>query len=153
MFILATKTKSFSLRFASLIPFNGKRFVFTPDRKISKAFIMCFVLASCSSKILHTHIRKPDLTKKASVAVWTLKFELAGLQARVPFSQHWLFFSYGSEWISDQRPAGFTQLESRAHSLIWKRSALWHLLIKLMNYSHFDQELLIMLLSASNIRW
>lgn len=35
-------------------------------------------------------------------------------QARVPFSQHWLFFSSGSEWISDQRPAGFTQLDSRA---------------------------------------
>lgn len=35
-------------------------------------------------------------------------------QARVPFSQHWLFFSSGSEWISDQSPAGFTQLDSRA---------------------------------------
>lgn len=37
-------------------------------------------------------------------------------QAHVPFSQHWLFFSYGSEWISDQRPAGFTQLESWVHA-------------------------------------
>lgn len=154
MFTWTTKTKSLQLKCAFSRQLEKTHKIYKSLQtqcKITKPFIKRFVLSSCSSKILiqvdPTRSEKQE-DSFASVVLWTLRFELTCLhggsnQARVPFLQHWLFFSSGSEWISDQRPAGFSQLESGAQSQIWKRSALWHLLIKLKNYSYFWQELLI----------
>lgn len=121
---LATfKNKSSSLPFVSLSRKNLGGFAAVAARETSKDVLTCGVIAKPRCKIPPPQKRR-DLFIYAFIAFAaprTLKFEHAGLerscnQARVPFSQHWLFFSYGSEWICDQRPAGSPQLESQTQS-------------------------------------
>lgn len=143
--LAAFKNKSSSLTFASL---SGK------NLSVDSPLWQCVIQPKMSSHVvsLLTLAAKYPPKKGRDLFIYafiafaaprTLKFEHAGLerscnQARVPFSQHWLFFSYGSEWICDQRPAGSPQLESQTQSpSVQKRSAPWHLLIEVMNYNHF----------------